>query len=167
MLYLAWRGGPTNNRINILRSSDARTWQDKKVLDWTTTSGPALTATLSNLILAWRGGPTNNLLNIAISSDGRTFRSKQTLADATTSEPALTNYIGRPMLAWAGVGNRLLNVIEGNENRDYNDTTWGAKITWPEKCVGAPALAKLGMDLVCAWTDADGKVNTMLYPVAL
>lgn len=166
-LYLTWRGGPTNNLINILRSSDGRSWQDKKVLALTTTSGPALTATASNLILAWRGGPTNNLLNIMISSDGQTFRSQHTLSDTTTSAPSLTNFLARPMLAWSGVDNCLLNVMEGNETRTYDDTQWGAKITWPEKCKGGPALAKLGMNLVCAWTGTDGRLNTMLYPVAL
>lgn len=166
-LYLAWRGGPTNNRINILRSSDARTWQDKKTLEETTTSGPALAATASNLILVWRGGPTNNLLNVMNSSDGQLFRNKHTLSDTTTSQPAMTNYLSHPMLAWAGVGNRLLNVLQGEETNNFDDTQWGAKLTWPETCMGRPALAKLGTSLVCAWTGDDGKLNTMLYPVAL
>ncbi len=165
-LYLAWRGGPTNNRINILHSTDAHSWQNKMILDETTTSGPALTATLSNLILTWRGGPTNNKLNIMISSDGQLFEKKHTISDTTTSQPTLTNYMGRPMLAWGGVNNRLINIMEGNETSNYDDVQWGAKITWREKCEGGPSLTKLGVNLVCAWTGTDGRLNTIFYPIA-
>ena len=166
-LYLAWRGGPGNGRINLLRSLDGISWGDKITLDLETAWGPALVSTASNLVLCWRGETADNRLNIMVSSDGHTFRNRRVLQERTTSGPALTNWMGRPMLSWAGVGNRLLNVLEGRETGDFQDVRWGGKITWPETCTGTPVIAKLGYDLALAWTGTDGRLNTMLYPVAL
>lgn len=154
-LYLAWRG-KGNNKLNIILSEDGLTWNNKRTLDETTTSGPSLVGLdESTVLLGWRGVGNNALNLIQVSSDLSTSN-KATLVDSTNTRLCLSNQENRLYCAWRGMDGAL-NVLQSSDGKN-----WGKKVSFDERCTDGPTLKGFGNELIWAWTDTNGHINTLI-----
>ena len=158
MIYLAWRGNG-NNKLNIIMSEDGINWHNKLTLHETTTSGPALVKlNKSKLLLGWRGVGNNSLNILKVSRDLSSWSDKVIIPETTNARPHLNNQFGRLYYAWRGMDSRL-NVLQSS-----NGLNWIKKVTFNEMCLDGvgPSLQALDGNLVWAWTDKDGHINTSI-----
>ncbi len=114
--YLVWAG--SDNKVNILQSSDGNTWTNKVTLGETTYSTPAISYNPIELLfhIAWQGTDSDRLLNDITSPDAVKWGNKATFTTLSSgTNPSLayhgTSYI--LILGWADndLNGNFLNVI--------------------------------------------------------
>jgi hypothetical protein len=164
-LYLGWTG--TDNRLNLLKSADGRTFGGKRTLGDTSDLGPALAGDGGQLFLAWIGRDGDGHLNVMRSSDGQTFGR---LAESRGGAPAVIPFPetsdtavglavggGKVFIAWRGVGNRQINIMwAATTALSFSDAD---KTTLAETTNVPPALTFTGNGLFLSWTGDDGRLN--------
>lgn len=148
-----------NHRINVISTSDGKSWRNHVILTHTSRYSPALATWNDNLLLAWTGMDSQGHLNAMYSRDGQNFNSQFTLQETSDSEPALCTRANQaPYIAWQGKDNRRINYMQfNNEFTQFKIR----KIVLSDTSKGAPAIASTGNKLLIAWTgtDASGCIN--------
>ncbi len=153
-LVIAWAGEDGGHHLNVMASTDGKTWDDATRPEpiWTdfTNAGPSLTSHLGRLYLTYTG--TDSHIYILPSDDGVHFdpngriKLSQTAHDSPATT-ARTTQNGDPQffLAWTGGGNRInYEECEGTRFGDLNTPTPGFGYTSPS----GPALASNFTDVL-------------------
>src|SRR5262249_43131 len=141
-LFLAWTG--TDDRLNVMSSGDlGATWQNKRTLNETSPTEPALAIFNGKLILLWNGTDSPSHLNFIESADGAlTWGNKWTMGDTSDHHPAMADGADHvPYFCWAGSGNELLNLLHsetGNTNGFQVSPNY--KRTFRDTAVNGPCL---------------------------
>jgi M6 family metalloprotease-like protein len=96
-LYIAWKG-LGNDKVNVIRSTDGRKFQDKIILDEETEHSPCLVSHRGELLLAWTG--KDGRLNVMQSQDGKQWADKTILSETSIASPALLSVGKKLVWAW-------------------------------------------------------------------
>jgi beta-N-acetylhexosaminidase len=113
---LAWTGTDPNHSLNIMQSSDGRTFGGKVTFNESAQGHPAVVAITppTTVVLAWIGTDPNHSLNLLCQGPGcgtvtGGYR-KITLADNSFTSPALVRFGSGFLLGWVGTdANHSLN----------------------------------------------------------
>jgi hypothetical protein len=106
-LFLSWTG--TDHRLNVaVLSADGRTLTEKRTLEETSNTGPALVGAVSagglapDLHLFWAGTDDRSSLNVksAYDSNLAAFTFKLTFEQRSSVRPAALEFDGRILVAW-------------------------------------------------------------------
>lgn len=154
-LFIAWRDLATD-RISIAVTSGGARWEMLVRLDARTDRGPALTAFADGLLVAYHEASTDRLRVLRGTTAGH-FAPAATIDQPTRDRPSLVADEARAWLAWRSVGGRLGVVSSGDGRR------WGGRLELREEAGSAPALARLGDDLIWCWADPEGRVVTLRH----
>jgi peptidoglycan/xylan/chitin deacetylase (PgdA/CDA1 family) len=164
-LYVAWRGRDAAHTLNVLPIEIADTLnmgQKAKLTNFTSLAGPSLWWDTKNneFLLSWTAVDPANRLLFATSPDGVTWTVPENthFTEASDFSPRLiaasAEDMARHVIVWTGT-NGLLNLR-------YTDSfpQWpiaGAKTTFDDSVVGAPALGYTGPSghVLLAWTGTD------------
>jgi hypothetical protein len=163
-LFLAWVG--PDNRINVRRSADGKTWynQDKIVLQQWSIDSPSMTYIYPNLYLLFRSSNGNNKIFIAKSSDlGRSFPTVFAIPnERAASKPALTKSGNDLILAWWGSdSSHTISTLRADSNSKDTITQFGRKRVYSERADGGLSLTNFSDEPFMAWADSNNKLNIM------
>jgi hypothetical protein len=141
-LAMAWTG--SDDKLNVMMSSDGVTWTQKRTFDAATSRvAPAVHVHDGRLYLAYTG--TDERLNLMWSDDGSTFSGVLTLDERSSYSPSLTSFEGTLLLGWTGTDSHL-NIAELDAQGKL-----GRKGTSYETSHDGTFLLGLGHQLIVAW----------------
>jgi hypothetical protein len=142
-LWMAWTG--TDDKLNVMSSSDGTSWVDKQKLDVARSRvAPAILAHEGRLYIAYTG--TDDRLNILRSDDGgRSFGNLVTLVEKSSHSPSLATFEGQLLLGFTGRDSHL-NIAElDGEGRALR------KATSHETSRDGTFLMGFGHTLIVSW----------------
>jgi hypothetical protein len=156
-LYIAWKGGESDN-LNVMYSDDnGATFGNKITSSELSPQPPSLCAHNGNLYISWRGDENDNLNVARVNIQAGIITGltdKVILVETSSASPAIASVDGRLYIAWKGDGSINLNVMYS----DDNGATFGNKITSPEWSPKPPSLCAHNGNLYISWR-GDGNDN--------
>lgn len=153
-LVVAW-AGRTDKRLNLMTSTDGRTFAGKVTFDDTSALGePGLVIAPAGSdlpdYLAWTEFRSNDLIVGALLPDWSGFAYRTRLPFQSGSNVALAQHDGRLILAWKQTDTSITMASSDDGGRSF-----GTPAVLGISSSGGPALARLGESLVLLWEGVD------------
>lgn len=170
LFYFAWSGTDSTHTLNLMQSSDLKSFSDHVILQagLIDGNGPALVVFKDVLYVAWTDYVTTQV-NVAKIVDGG-LTNGVTVGSATSfASPALATDGSYIYLAWTGtqkdpisdaVYPAQLNVIRSSDGASFSNKQTLSEMTLNNR---QPALTVSGSKLIVGWsgTDSNNSLNTI------
>jgi hypothetical protein len=172
LFYVAWAGTDGHHSLNLMQSSDLKSFSDQVILPTfglREGTGPALAVFENALFVAWTD--KNNQLNLASIYQGTFYNWDQVGSETSYSSPALAADASYLYLAWTGAQGAVagvttpgkpanLNVIRSSNGKNFSNKQTLSETTQNQR---QPALTVSGSSLILGWTgdDKNNSLNTI------
>ena len=173
LFYLAWAGTDSNHSLNLMQSSDLKSFSGHLVFQQSLDSdtGPALVVFDDVLYVAWTNS-SHELVIARVVDSGLTNEVVLQPPQTSSSSPALAADDRYIYLAWTGTNTGDPNVITIpptwptlNVMRSSDGESFTNKVETSEETLtkNQPALTLSGGNLILGWTgtNANNSLNTM------